>query len=73
MVGLSLDDLGRDWARFVVARRSIEDSPLAASDGSANRGAVGEVCDVDRCNDVAFVDFGDGAIACVAEDLLYLR
>lgn len=66
---LTLDDLGRDGCQRVRARRAIADSPAAGRDGSAPTGAIGEVCDVDHINGVAFVDFGSGAIACDAVEL----
>jgi hypothetical protein len=66
---LTLEDLGRDGFQCVCARRAIADSPAAGRDSSAPAGATGEVCDVDHVNGVAFVDFGSGAIACLASEL----
>lgn len=67
---MTLEEIGR--RTFVAARRRIEDAPLARAPAPALRGAVGEVCDVDIVNGVAFVDFGGGAIACTTDDLIGL-
>lgn len=64
---MNLDDC--KGLRYARARVAISDSPL--SDGAdAARGAVGEVCDVDICDGIVFVDFGRGAIACLPSELL---
>jgi hypothetical protein len=67
-VRLTLDDLSRLYGP-VRAVREIHDNPLSAHDGSVPKGTLGEICDIDGCNDIAFVDFGEGAIACVPADL----
>jgi hypothetical protein len=68
-VNLTFDDLKGDRCRYVRARRSIADAPSADHDSSAPKCAVGEVCDVDESNGVAFVDFGTGAIAVTPDEL----
>lgn len=69
-MSLTFDDLKGDWCRYVRARRSIADVPSAEHDSSAPKCAIGEVCDVDEMNGVAFVDFGGGAIACHLDELV---
>jgi hypothetical protein len=64
---LTLDDCTR--LMHARAARPVSDSPLAPIDGSVRAGAIGEVCDVDGCNEVVFVDFGKGAIACTPDEL----
>jgi hypothetical protein len=49
--------------RNVIAKRNIEDSPLANEDSSAKKGAVGYVEDYDDLAKLLYVDFGKGAIA----------
>jgi hypothetical protein len=68
-MSLMLDDFSRPWCSHVRSTRAISDSPLARLDCSAPRGATGEVCDVDSCNNIVFVDFGAGAIACTVDEL----
>ena len=52
-----------------IARRRIEDSPLAEVDASARRGQRGEVVDVDGVDGYVYVDFGKGAIACTIDEI----
>jgi len=64
---IALDSL-LGW-RKVIARRNIQDSPLAVVDCSARKGDRGDVVDVDESAGLLFVDFGRGAIACSPEDV----
>jgi len=64
---IALDSL-LGW-RKVIARRNIQDSPLAVVDCSARKGDKGNVVDVDESAGLLFVDFGRGAIACSPEDV----
>jgi len=64
---IALDSL-LGW-RKVIARRNIQDSPLAVVDCSARKGDKGNVVDVDESAGLFFVDFGRGAIACSPEDV----
>lgn len=67
---LTADDCSRVHA--VRARRAILDVPSAHVPADASRGDIGEVCDVDTCGwpePLVFVDFGRGAIACLASEL----
>ena len=67
MKAIALDSL-LGW-RKVIARRNIQDSPLAVVDCSARKGDRGDVVDVDESAGLFFVDFGRGAIACLPEDV----
>lgn len=67
MKAIALDSL-LGW-RKVIARRNIQDSPLAVVDCSARKGDKGNVVDVDESAGLLFVDFGRGAIACSPEDV----
>ena len=67
MKAIALDSL-LGW-RKVIARRNIQDSPLAVVDCSARKGDKGNVVDVDESAGLFFVDFGRGAIACSPEDV----
>jgi hypothetical protein len=57
--------------RMVMARRGIEDSPLAEIDSSCRRGAVGECLDFSESDNLLYVDFGNGAIACYPEEVTW--
>lgn len=57
----------------VRARCSIPDHPLARIDGSARRGDLGSVDDIDTADGLWWVDFGRGAIACTPEELTVVR
>jgi len=52
----------------VKAKRRIEDSPLHDTP-AVNRGTEGRVEDYDHSANLFYVDFGNGAIACVANDI----
>ena len=53
----------------VVAACAIQDSPLALVDGSARRGEVGYIDDLDHAGDLVMVDFGRGSIACAVGEI----
>ncbi len=63
---MTLEDVSR--LQCVRARKRIEDVPTNPAP-PAPRGVRGEVCDVDFANSIVFVDFGDGAIACLPSEL----
>ncbi len=60
-------------AHFVRAVRRIEDSPLSDRPSPAAAGACGSIADIDLANDIVFVDFGAGAIACSPDEIAVLR
>jgi hypothetical protein len=55
--------------RFVLARRRIEDSPLARKPVVAKRGMMGSVEDVDTCAELVVVEFETGVLLCEPEEL----